>query len=220
MEIFNENNKKTACIIFNILLFICVGTGLALIIIKFDLLSALFYFTVQSNILCMIMAGITLVYAIKKNKSKNGAYVFFKGMALVSILLTFFVYNFILKPFVNDQSEPLYSILLHLVVPLMMLGDYLFFEEKVNFKIWYPFGWALFPVFYAGFIALYNLGGLYKLFGDTSVKFPYFFLDYQTYGLVKVGLWVLLIAACFIAFSFLLLVFNNILLRRKINKTC
>lgn len=176
-------------------------------------------FTMQSNLLCLIMAAVTLVYVIKKTIPCGRFYIFFKGMSLVSILLTFFVYNLVLKPYIDvtDEafSKSLNSILLHVAVPLMMLGDFLFFEVKGYFKTWYPFAWAAFPIFYIVYTAVYKaLGGVYNFVGDTVVNFPYFFLDYETYGYKTVGIWLLFIVIGFIGFSYLLVGLDKLFARR------
>ena len=166
----------------------------------------------------MIAAAVTLARVIMRKSLIENPYIFLKGMSLVSILLTFFIYNLVLKPFTTltgGGGETLESVLLHMAVPVMMLLDFIFFEEKRRFKMWYPFGWTLFPVFYIGYTAVYKaLGGTYKYFaGDTN--FPYFFMDYETYGLKTVGLWILLIAAGYIGFSYLLIGFGRLISGKK-----
>jgi hypothetical protein len=207
-NILAKKGKKTVRIIFNIFVVFFVGAGINLLGV--DAVMALSAFTIQSNLLCIIAAAVTVMREILKKNPRGGAYIFFKGMTLVSILLTFVVYNFVLKPYVNTtgqtQSGLLADTFLHTVVPLMMLGDFLFFEEKGCLRIWYPLGWAAFPLYYVGYTAIYKaFGGVYKFSGTTITKFPYFFFDYETYGLRAVGIWFLLIAIGFIGFSYFLL---------------
>ena len=214
-----EGSRKTIRIVFCILLIVCAVIGTILNAVKFGAASTISYFTIQSNLLCIAAAGVTLMREIKKRDLRESSYIFFKGMSLVSILLTFFVYNFVLRPFLDsvdsNRVESPESILLHTVVPLMMFADFLFFEEKGCFKKWYPFGWAVFPVFYIGYTAVYRaFGGVY-VYTDRVANFPYFFLDYESYGINMVGLWVLFITIGFIGFSFLLLGFSGILLKLK-----
>ena len=223
MEIKNvlltNNTQKIIRVIINAGLIICVLVGVMINIFKSNIASTIAYFTIQSNLLCAILSGVTLAREIKQNNSREKEYIFFKGMALVSILLTFFIYNFVLKPTLDmansARKESFDSILLHVAVPLLMFGDFLFFEKKDLYKWWHPFAWALFPVFYIVYTAIYKaLGGLY-IYGSSAAKFPYFFLDYETYGFGMVGLWILLITVGFIGFSFLLLGFSKLLIKSK-----
>jgi hypothetical protein len=212
--------KKIIRGILNALLILCTGAGVGSIAVKLTALTAVSTFTIQSNILCLITAAFTLLRQIKKGDPRGGAYIFFKGMALVSILLTFAVYNLVLDPFFSASSQARGgtwdNFLLHTAVPLMALADFIFFEEKGRFKTSYPFGWAVFPLYYVAYTAVYKaLGGLYTFSKGVTAKFPYFFLDYETYGLKTVGIWVLLIAIGFIGFSYLLVGLDKILGRKR-----
>jgi hypothetical protein len=200
--------------IFNIAIILFVGLGVVLM--EADTATLLSTFTIQSNLFCLIAAAITLIYELLKINPKRTAYILLKGMALTAIILTFFVYNFVLAPYFNtsnqSQSGSLGNTLLHTAVPLMMLGDFLFFEKKGHLRIWHPFAWAVFPIYYVGYTAIYKaFGGVYKFSGDTVAKFPYFFLDYETYGFKTVGIWCLLIAIGFMGFSYLLFGLDRIL---------
>jgi len=218
-KLLTNNSQKIIRFIINIILIICVGIGVIINFFRTDIMSTIAYFTIQSNLMCMILAVVTLVREIKSNVSKEKEYILFKGMALVSILLTFFIYNFVLKPTLDladsTRKESIDSILLHVAVPLLMFGDFLFFEKKDIYKWWHPFVWALFPIYYIAYTVIYRaLGGIYR-YGSSITKFPYFFLDYETYGFGMVGLWILIITAGFIGFSFLLLGFCKLLIRFK-----
>jgi hypothetical protein len=218
---FAEHGKKTARIVFNALLIAGAGTGVALVAMGMGFVMAASAFTIQSNLLCAIAAGVTLAREIAGKDSKDKAYIFLKGMTLTSILLTFVVYGFVLKPHFSatTQGAPSGSLsndLLHVVVPLMTLADFLVFEEKGCFKAWHPFGWAAFPVYYTGYTAIYKaFGGVYAFTEGVPAKFPYFFLDYETYGLGRVGIWILLIAIGFIGFSYALVGLDSILAKIK-----
>jgi hypothetical protein len=188
---------------------------------KMDAATLLSTFTIQSNLICLIVAGITLIYELLKINPRGKAYILLKGVTLTAILLTFFIYNFVLAPYINTSNQPLggslENALLHTVVPLMTLGDFLFFEKKGYIKTWHPLVWTVLPIYYVGYTAIYKaFGGVYKFSGDTAEIFPYFFLDYETYGLKTVGVWCLLITIGFIGFSYLLFGLDRIFI--KINK--
>jgi hypothetical protein len=216
-NILDKKWKEIVRIIFNVILVICAGLGTFLTINKLGTVMTLSAFTIQSNLLCLIMTCITLIREALKRNSENGLYIFFKGMALLSILLTFIVYNFVLRPYFDTtpaRNTTLANNLQHIIVPLMTIVDYLLFEKKGLFKAWHPFAWTAFPLYYVGYTAIYKaFGGLYKFSGNMSAKFPYFFLDYETYGLKLVGIWVLLISIGFIGASYLLFGLDRILVK-------
>jgi hypothetical protein len=217
------NGKKIARITLNAALALCAGLGTVLTATRLGLAMTVSFFTIQSNLLCLLMALITVKRETPKRDAGNGPYVLFKGMALIAILLTFIVYNFVLKPYLNTttqtKSAGLANNLQHVIVPLMTLGDYLFFEKKGLLKATHPLAWALFPLFYLGYTAVYKaFGGLYDFLGNAAVKFPYFFLDYETYGLKTTGIWVLLIAIGFIGSSYLLFGLDRVLARARKTK--
>jgi hypothetical protein len=194
------------------------GLGVAIFLMKMDAATLLSTFTIQSNLICLITAGITLVYELLKINPMGKAYILLKGMTLTAILLTFFIYNFVLAPHLNQPlGGSLENTLLHTIVPLMTFGDFLFFGKKGYIKIWHPLAWTVLPIYYVGYTAIYKaFGGVYKFSSGTAAKFPYFFLDYETYGLKTVGIWCLLITIGFIGFSYLLFGLDRIFI--KINR--
>lgn len=213
--------KNSFRIIFNMVIIGCVIIGLVLTAQEFGLKVTMSTFTNQSNLFCLIVALQTIVFILQKHNLENNAYIFFKGLTLTSILLTGAVYYFVLLPYVKstnpDHVEPLSSIIQHIVVPLLALGEYLIFQKKGNFKVWYPFAWSSVLFYYLGYTTVYKLlGGVYTFTGE-ELNFPYFFLDYETHGWQNVILWALLIIVFFIAFSFVLFGFDKVLGRRKIS---
>ncbi|MDR0558123.1 MAG: Pr6Pr family membrane protein [Treponema sp.] len=165
LEKIAGDGKKTLRIMFNAALICCGGVGVALTLMRLDPTAA--SFTIQSNLLCLAAAGVTLAREIAGRNPKGKAYIFFKGMVLTSILLTFFVYNFVLKPHATTQMHggqggSLRDTLIHVVVPLMTLADFLVFEKKGRFEPWRPLGWTAFPIYYIGYTVVYKaFGGVY-----------------------------------------------------------
>jgi hypothetical protein len=129
-------------------------------------------------------------------------------MALTSIMLTFVIFNVVLRTTIAETFTPagaLANNLTHVTVPLLVLAEFLIFEAHPSVRWWHPLAWSAFPWYYVAFTAVYTgLGGVYTSPAGTE-RFPYFFLDYLTYGWPTVGLWVLLITVGFIAAGYFFL---------------
>ena len=207
---------KTLRVMLNVLIGVCALLGIGIFLVQMDTVTILSTFTVQSNLLCVAAAVLTLTRerAGKGGGKKPGGYRIFKGMTLTSILLTFTVTALLLKPFAPAAAmgNPLADNLLHVVVPLLMFVDFVAFEEKGTIKAWHPASWAVFPLYYVGYTAVYRaLGGVYKFGNGNTAQFPYFFFDYETYGVTRVGIWFLFITIGFIGFSYVLFGFDRAL---------
>ncbi len=119
---------------------------------------------------------------------------------LVSILLTGGVYHLILAPTYSQEVttySTFASVLLHTLVPLLTLVDYLAFAQKGKWNLRHHVPWtALPPVAYLCYVVLYRLlgGHFIARLGDENV--PYFFLNIQKLGFGTVAVWcvVLLVA--------------------------
>ena len=211
-------------IIFNSAIVVFAAIGIVIDIVKMDTAMVLSAFTTQSNIFCLVTVAVTVFWLVKNKSSEDKRYVLFKGMSLTSILLTFFITALLLKPMSGgahkmEASVALADTLLHIVVPMMMLMDFIIFEKKGNIMPWHPFAWTIFPLYYVAYTAVYRVfGGVYKMGGGIVAKFPYFFLDYETYGLGTVTLWFILIVIGFIGFSFLIFGFDRILFKLRKRK--
>jgi amino acid transporter len=238
---------RLARIVLNAVIVVAAGFATIVEINVLSATMALVTFTVQSNNFALLMAAITLLRELRHKPRLNRGYrllqslthsigsltnasvcqlrlnrgdVIFKGMSLTAILLTFVIFNFVLRSgFSFGGPVTLTTIandLLHVVVPLLMLADYLVFERKGSVRAGHPFVWLASPAWYLIFTACYKaLGGVYQFSGDKVQQFPYFFLDYETYGLPTVLLWVVLIAVGFVVSGFLLYAIDRILARGK-----
>ena len=144
------------------------------------------YFTVDSNIL----AGITsLVFAIYdylliKNKNKvipKEIYIL-KHISTVSVMVTFLVTLLFLLPAYSFNFNFIYSnsnFLFHLVIPLLCLISFIFFEKNnyLNFKNSF---YSLIPVI------LYSV--YYSFISLSHIKNGVVFIKYDWYGFLKSGL--------------------------------
>lgn len=147
------------------------------------------YFTLQSNILVALIY-ITSFFLRKESKTFD----FIKNLATVAIILTGLVFNFMLRPVVQGfdyNPNTISDFLVHTLTPILVLLDFIFFSNHGKIKIFDPLYWLAFPLFYWIFTLIYvAFGGNFN--GETyESNHPYFFLNFQEYG---IGYFLLVIA--------------------------
>ena len=168
-------------------------------------------FTNLSNYMCI---GIMFAELVQTAKKKDDSYVtvapLLKFIGVLSILITFVVFNFVIArestrdPVLNYKIN---SVTFHVILPIMYIADWILFYEKKKVKVSYPFFSVSFPVCYAIFIFIH--AAIYKFdtsvlnyFGTGPFIYPYFFLNIETYGVGGVALWILGLGAVFIGTGF------------------
>ncbi len=166
------------------------------------------YFTIQSNLMCLIMLFIGL---------KKEAPAPFRGLAMVCITLTFLVYHFMLRPadftLANlGNLKNISNLFAHYLVPACVWTDYLFFTAKGRMRLYYPTIWIMYPLLYLAYILLIYkpLGGTFIVDGKVC-NVPYFFLDAAALGAGGVALWCVIIASGFLVLSYLYLLIDRLL---------
>lgn len=178
--------------------------------LNFKLMSfrkGILYFTNLSNLLCLIYFIILVIQMLLKKEKNNNLHYIVKGMVTMSITLTMFVYNIVLSSnsflFKNHMLE---CNLVHLIVPLLVIFDYIIFGEKGNLKKIYPFIWSSILFVYQIFIMIYSmLGGK---FIDES-NYPYFYMDSSKFGVVGVFINLLIILVIYIIYGKIIQVLDN-----------
>lgn len=91
-----------------------------------------------------------------------------------------------------------------LAIPLLTLGDWLFFTKKGGWNFSYPWYWLGVVVSYCCSILL--TAGL--LPGQGAWKYPYFFLDYPATGLDSLVLWMLLVSAVILIIGYVVTILD------------
>jgi hypothetical protein len=132
------------------------------------------------------------------------------------------VYNFILIPYmrVNIPTYQIYSIkdiFIHFLSPIIIVADYLLFDEKGLFEYRDAFSFMYYLLIYFVYLIAYELlGGRFIVSGVETI-YPYFFLNIE-----KQGIWVTLLVILMIGFVFtgfgLALVWVDQILKRPIKK--
>ena len=218
-------------IIYKILVSLSLFIGITLNLFETSApIQLLSYYTFQSNIICFL-AFITylMIECLDKNRSyqKNDIYHLTKGSIVIMILITISCYYIALLPFgFNMESlqqdlatRKIANFFVHTFSPFLVILDYFLFDEKGNFKGYYPFLWLFFPINYVLYVYFYSSkGGTFYGIGGSD-KFAYFFLDYTQLGISGVIKWVTGIIFVILLVSYILVYIDKIFkLKRKEKK--
>ncbi len=161
------------------------------------------YFTNLSNYFCEIMMIAQLVCTIKK---KDDSFVCFAPAlnfaGVMSILLTFLVYNLILSPSFPNLNFQLVSILFHVVLPVMYVANWLLFYERKTVRWFFPLVAAVLPITYFAFVFI--RAAHLEFNAHAPHIYPYFFLNLEKLQLVGVMKWSVSLLVCFVAAGYLL----------------
>ena len=165
---------------------------------KFDIETA-YYFTYQSNMLVITHFILDIINILKKKETFHPR---FKGAVTTSITLTFLIYHFLLSPTAEDYKGIFYirNIILHYIVPIMTIFDYVIFDKKGNYKIVDPLIWLIIPTIYFTFMLIRaKVGGPFA----NGSYYPYFIVDIDKYGLKTVLRNIFFIALFFVFLGYI-----------------
>lgn len=162
------------------------------------------YFTNISNFLCI---GIMLAELVQTAKKKDDSLVtccpLLKFIAMLGILLTFFVFNFLLAgdrdPILNFRIN---SILFHGVLPIMFVADWVMFYEHKKVKWFYPLASLTFPIVYLIFV--YVRAAVLSFDSENYFIYPYFFLDLDEKGVSGVAMWIGILFVSFVVLGYVI----------------
>jgi hypothetical protein len=133
------------------------------------------FFTIQSN----VAYGVFAAWAAFRGRATPPA---LKGAVTLYVAITGLVYHLVLTneasgfavgPVQRDLPEAIGNQLLHTVVPLLAVLDWLLFDERGRFRWRYALYWLAFPL---GYLAFALLRGL------VVDKYPYPFIDVAELG--------------------------------------
>lgn len=166
------------------------------------------YFTLQSNLLCCLYYFVITVLKLLKKEVKNNFYYITKGMVTMAITVTMIVFQTIIyQTDMGVYENHLFECyLVHIVVPSLVIFDYIIFGEKGNLKKSYPFIWSLVLIAYLFFYIIYiSNGGLFS----NGTKYPYVFLDLDKYSAFHVVVNCVIVYIAFIGLGFLIQFLDN-----------
>lgn len=178
------------------------------------------FFTLWSNIFCLVFMIILLIKHHVGKNTRSKILIYFKGMALSSIVCTFLIYHFsehrIIMSYdtITPLGLPLESILAHYVVPFMFVLDWLIFQPKGLFQWHYITSWLAFPFIYILCFFTRCRCNSPEEFLDVP-KYPYFFLDYECLGIGKCCMYILFLMIVFLTVNTIIIFADKILLHKK-----
>ena len=184
------------------------------------------HFTNISNYFCF---GVMLAGLIQTAKKKDNGHVtavpVLKFIGMLSILLTFLVFNIMLAGAAGRDPQANWrvgSLIFHVVLPIMYIADWFLFYERKKCKWYYPIASIAFPLAYAIFLLIQAI----ILNFDTSILipttttpliYPYFFVNLDTQGVPGVLMWIGILAVVFAAVGYLFFGLDKIGCRKPKN---
>lgn len=182
----------------------------------------LLYYTSLSNLLAVLWSLFCLVATLRRVRRDGwagdasiaprvGA-----GVAL-ALVVTMLVYLVILAPtaFTQDSSYEPFTLtdnLVHIVVPILAVGDWVLFARKGRLRWVDPLWWAAIPYAYVAFALLRPLFVSAEWPGGGH--YPYPFLDVDANGWGVVLLWLIALTVVIEAIAFGIVALDHMLARR------
>lgn len=152
--------------------------------------SAFAFYTVQSNLLCLVWTAILIVTTGRDLRSlgvrgTSTPSARWSAAVMMAITVTMLVYLVVLVPasFVQDSGYVPFSLtdnLIHIITPCLLIVDWLLFVPKGQLRSLDPVRWAGIPYAYLLFALIF--GGLGGEFGPGQ-HYPYPFLNIEELGL-------------------------------------
>jgi hypothetical protein len=211
---------KIASIIFKSLFIFSCAYGLSLTVLDSPSFAIFIsYYTTQSNVLCLAVMIVFLIWIIFGKNRNTRFYHVLKSLATVSILVTFLIFHFLLRPnmdaSMDNVARGLGNIMVHYVTPLWFFADYLLFDVKGFTRARDPLYYTIFPIYYFVFSNIRAVDGELYRYGDTISQFPYPFLDYEVLGIYGVSVAVLIITAAVLILGFIFVALDQVMKKPK-----
>ncbi len=160
--------------------------------------SGILYYTIQSNLWVLLVTAAYLALSAA-GLPAGRALEIARFAVLVGITLTFLIFWILLAPRMEKEYLlSLNNLLVHTLVPLLFIADFFLFDRIAPIGRFEALWSAAMPLFYFVFSLVHAAVSPAHTFENGS-RYPYFFLDLDTYGWfsVRKGLgvfwWTLLI---------------------------
>ncbi len=157
-----------------------------------------FYFTIQSSVVALLYLDQELHHMFGRPALRRRLLHIVKGGVIMYLLVTAVGYQLLLSATHHPTGvAAVANVLLHYVVPVGMLLDWLFVDAKGAWRLRHVIAWSVYPVAYLVFSVVR---------GGITGWYPYPFVDVATLGLTKVLLNSALMSVGFVAVAIVLIV--------------
>jgi hypothetical protein len=172
----------------------------------FSLTNFFSFFTNLSNLFAAIILILGAIYLIKRRESTVKDDII-RGTSVACMALVGMVFSVLLRDVDLGHLLPWVNILLHYIMPIVIVIDWLYQPPKNKLKLGQIVYWLIFPLLYLAYSIIRGaILGFYA--------YP-FFNPAKSGGYGGVALYCIAIAATFFFFSWLLIAVGN-----KLNKEC
>lgn len=206
-------NIFTRKFLLRIFIIISALTGLTLQVISVTHpITLLYFYTILTNILCLIITIVLMVFTNQNQLKENSSVkliAMIRFSLCVSILIVMLVYHFILRPsselyqHQQNQIQMIYNLCLHYIVPILFITDWVVYNDCKESLSWKTqFFTLVWPIIYCLFVYIRAFFGKEFVTAYGMSKYPYFFLDIDKLGLIKVGLWIAVILLFHLAIGY------------------
>lgn len=174
-------------------------------------------FTNISNLFAWVYFLLAVIWLVK-NREDEDAVTFapqFKYTATISLMVTMLIAHFLLFDAMFQNGQLVWHlVVLHYVVPIMTLLDWVLFDEKGEMPVWGPLVWISLAVIYLAVVMIgvgvfgLNMGG-----GTTAdiTPYPYTFLDPAISGVGGVAMFCVVMIVAFIALGYVIFGIDRLL---------
>ena len=118
------------------LLIVIIGIdSITINLILFKDWKGIFYYTIISNTYVTLLYGVSLCLSLRNKLVKNNTYYMMKGLMLLSIMCTMFIFFFVVGSKDGVYSgHPVECLTVHLLMPVLAMLECLLFENKKVLK--------------------------------------------------------------------------------------
>jgi len=187
----------------SLLIIICTALYKEIYVDGAVILSAFYFFTIQSNIL---VACCLLLFIFMPLKSRGKCLI--RGTSLLAITLTGLVYNFMLYNIFLDWGTVGYTfprVVTHIVAPLGFILDWVLFDKHGMMKVKDVLVWLIYP-------AVYSLIFIYV---DYRYSFSIYFFLSSANGYAVMIMWLAAILCLLIVISLLYVWLDRFILAKR-----
>lgn len=175
-------------------------------------------FTNISNMFAWCYFACAVVHMMRNKEDSDTFAPFFKYTATISLLVTMIIGHVMLfNALVQDGHIVWHLIVLHYIVPIMTLLDWLLFDKKGEMPVWGPLTWESLALGYLAFSMIaVGVFGIYMGGGTTAdvTDYPYTFLDPQIVGVTGVVGFCAGMVVLFVVLGYLLYGTDHLMARR------